>query len=345
MNFNTILNDLRNYRYHKSHKKTALNALRNIEKDTNYKLSSRNKKMIKDYACEILGSSNYAYWLYVYTAYNQKFKEGWIPDNYFGEIVTPNINSGIGRIANIKTLTNKLIQSPLLPDKMYKINDIFYDKNFQSVGRKNIKDVLFSEDNKEYFLKLDHSNSGRGVSKITYENFDLEELQKLDNFVIQDAIKQHEFFNEIVTGSVATIRITTVKVKDNIETRAAYLRVGRKKSSFLQAESNLRVPIINKAGELGEFASDAEWKRFYKHPDTDYIFKGQIIPHFKKATNAMENIHKTFPHFTIIGWDVSVTETGQPQIIEWNAGHPDIKFTESTIGPSFKDLNWENLKE
>jgi len=62
------------------------------------------RSTIDDYALEILGSKMYAPWLYVYTAYNQEFKEGWIPDNYFGYIVAPIVNKGLGSLAATKTL-------------------------------------------------------------------------------------------------------------------------------------------------------------------------------------------------------------------------------------------------
>src|SRR5690625_2811186 len=94
-----------------SHKKDALSTLKSIENDTGYKLSNRKKSLIKDYAKEILGSKEYAYWLYVYATYNQKFEEGWIPDNYFEIMVNPVINKNIRNIAYAKTISKKIINS------------------------------------------------------------------------------------------------------------------------------------------------------------------------------------------------------------------------------------------
>lgn len=102
-----ILKNIKKIRYDYVHKKEALKALKNIEDDTKYTLSAKDKSYIKEYAKETFGSTVYAYWLYVYTAYNQKFKEGWIPDNYFGNVVIPKINKGIGHISNMKTLSKK----------------------------------------------------------------------------------------------------------------------------------------------------------------------------------------------------------------------------------------------
>lgn len=339
------VNKITELKYHNTHKKKAMFALNNIEKDTNYSLSLKEKSYIKNYAKERFGSTKYAYWLYVYTAFNQEFKEGWIPDNYFGLVVAPAINNGLGKLANVKTMTNRLINSSILPDKIYKINNQFYDRNNQFIEDEVLEDLLFDDKKNEYFVKKDDSNQGRGVFRLTYNNFDMNYFKKLNNFVIQSSIKQNPFFDEIVKGSVATVRVTTVKVKNKIETRGYFLRVGREGSASINSESYIRVPIKNIHGELGEHAIDVNWQRLYKHPDTSFTFEGKKIPGFYKATKELEKIHEKFPHFSIIGWDISITEDENPQIIEWNADHPDVKFTEATIGPTFKDLNWESLSK
>lgn len=330
-------------RYDSIHKKQALDALKTIQEDTGYELTKKQKSMIKEYAVEILGSASYVYWLYVYTAYNQQFKEGWIPDNYFGYVVAPKVNKGIGEISNIKTLSKKIIQTDLLPDKFYIIDKILYDQNFKIIQRENIEHILFSESD-EYFLKKDSSNQGRGVFKITKENFNIECINNSGDAVIQRPIIQSKWFDEIVTGSVATIRITTLKKNDGtIKLAASYLRLGRKNTDIVQSKSAIRVPIMDDLGNLGEYGSDPLWKRHYKHPDTQYKFAGSKIPNFNKAIEYCLKMHRKIPFFTIIGWDVSITDENEPQIMEWNARHPDIRFTEASLGPSFIDLGWEHL--
>ena len=52
-------------------------------------------------------------------------------------------------------------------------------------------------------------------------------------------------------------------------------------------------------------------------------------------------LHSKVPHFTVIGWDVTLDQVEQIKLIEWNSNHPDIKFSEATTGPCFLGLNWE----
>lgn len=39
----------------------------------------------------------------------------------------------------------------------------------------------------------------------------------------------------------------------------------------------------------------------------------------------------------------SASYLGNVGLMEWNAGHNDIKFSEATQGPCFHDLGWEKF--
>lgn len=337
------LNKYREIRYNLRHKNEALRILDIIEKDTNYKLNNKMKKLIDEYANEVLGSKMYAPWLYVYTAYNQEFKEGWIPDNYFGYIVAPKVNNGLGTLAATKTLSKKVLHTDLLPDKFYVIDNTLYDINFNIVSNKNLKEVLFKESN-DYFLKLNNSSQARGVFKISKNNFELDQIYGKGDAVIQTPIIQADFFEEVVPGSVATLRINTVKNKNKeIEFSSSFLRFGRQNETFVKVKSSINVPIIDSDGSFGIFASDPSWKRYYSHPDTGYEFAGKKVPYFKEVVRTCTELHKKIPHVGIIAWDVSVTNEGEIFLMEWNAKHPGIKFPEATVGPTFKELGWDKL--
>ena len=77
-----------NYVYHKEKNIEAYKIQKTFESVTG-KLNSKNKKLCKEYALDIFGDKKYAPWLMAYCAYSHQFKEGWIPDNYYGEYVVP----------------------------------------------------------------------------------------------------------------------------------------------------------------------------------------------------------------------------------------------------------------
>jgi hypothetical protein len=171
-----------------------------------------------------------------------------------------------------------------------------------------------------------------------------ERLKHIGNCVIQLPIRQHPFFDEIVSGSVATIRITTVKDGGGkIDARAVYLRLGRSDNEWVQAKSLVRVAIVD--GELDAFGYTPEWRRWRCHPDTKVGFAGKRIPGLAKAIETCISLHRSVPHFAILGWDAAIDRDERVQIMEWNGGHTDIKFSEAVTGPSFLGLGWERLKD
>jgi hypothetical protein len=50
------------------------------------------------------------------------------------------------------------------------------------------------------------------------------------------------------------------------------------------------------------------------------------------------------PYARCVGWDLTVDSDEQVMVMEWNAEHNDVKFSEATQGPCFADLDWQRLK-
>jgi len=143
---------------------------------------------------------------------------------------------------------------------------------------------------------------------------------------------------------VATIRVATVKDGDGrIEARAAYLRLGRVNTEWVQSDNSVRVAIVGREGELDRFGYTEDWRHWLCDPDTKVGFAGKCIPGFAKAVATCVSLHASVPHFAIIGWDVAIDKDDQIKIIEWNGGHCDIKFSEAATGPCFLGLGWERL--
>lgn len=332
-------------RYDYRHKTEALRAVRAIERYNNGKLTGALKKRADDYAIQILGSKAYAPWLYVYALVRGEFKEGWIPDNFFGRWVFPKVNKGLGVFTEYKSLTNAVLRTEALPDLAYRLDGLTYDRSFTPITIAALREIA-GPGVTHLFLKKDGVSRGDGVVKIAIQEITEERLKPVGNCVIQLPIRQHAFFDEIVSGSVATIRITTVKDGDGkIEARGAYLRLGRSDNEWVQAKSLVRVAIMDGTGELDAFGYTPEWRRWPFHPDTNIGFAGKRIPRFAKAMETCISLHRSVPHFAILGWDVTVDRDERVQVMEWNGGHTDIKFSEAVTGPCFLGLGWERLKD
>lgn len=332
----------RAYSYDASHREVAMKAVHVMQKHNSQKLTPGLKKLADDYSLEVFGSKRYAPWLYVYALVRGEFKEGWIPDNFFGRLVCPKINKELRAVTSFKSFTRGVLKTELLPDLAYYIDGLFYDRDFSVKTSHDLR----RRSPKIVFVKKDGLGQGDGVMKLTNEDLNEDRFQRIGNCVIQSPIEQHAFFEEMISGSVATIRITTVKNKAGaIEHRAAYLRLGRKDTSWVQSDNSVRVAIVSGSGELDCFAYTQEWRRWLTHPDTGFSFENKRIPKFNEAIEACIQLHRTVPHFGIIGWDLTVNDNDEIKILEWNSDHCDIKFSEACTGPCFLGLDWEKYKE
>jgi hypothetical protein len=312
-----------------------------IETHNSQRLTPTLKKIADEYSSDVFGSRKYAPWLYVYSLVSGQFKEGWIPDNFFGSVVCPRVNGQLIVLSRLKSFSNVALKTEALPDIGYYIDGNFYNRDLAVTDPFRLRAQCGNAKGK-LFVKKDRSHRGAGIIRLPVEQLTEERFNGIGDCVIQLPIVQNEFFDEMITGSVATIRLTTVKDQaGRIDLRAAYLRLARSNTEWVQSDNSIRVAITNCIGDLDNFGYTQDWKRWEYHPDTGYSFKSARIPKFKEAIDLCVALHSKVPHFTIIGWDVTVDNTDQIRLMEWNLNHPDIKFSEASTGPCFVGLNWE----
>lgn len=332
----------REKRYHRLNNKKAENGLEIIESENGRKLDPKTVQKCDEYAAEVLDWKGYAPWLYLYSAISGQFSEGWIPNNYYANVVIPKVNGSFGKLSDKKTLSTQLIRSESFPDILRSIKKKFYDNNYEVVGEEELPSFLFRETDKIVYKK-DNSRQGRDVHVLKKENFSNFDTENIDDGIFQSFIQQHGFFDDICSSSVQTVRITTISKGDKAEVRAAYFRVGRTENTHVKSKSSLRLAIDINTGEIDERAYFPDWSTTMKHPDTDFVFKNKIIPQFSKAKELVVQLHKAIPYVGCVGWDVAINKNEEIEVMEWNGGQTAIVFSEALSGPCFADLGWENL--
>jgi hypothetical protein len=296
-----------------------------------------------EYARDVLGDAKYAPWLHVYTAVRGRFAEGWIPDNYYGMVVEPLKSGDAARVSNLKSFTNRILNTEALPDLAYVIDGIYYSRTFVPVPETDLPALLFEHDDRVFF-KADNSLQGRSVSILTQRDFQQKTASRRPDGVFQAPIRQHGFLARISPQSTATLRITTARELDGtVNIRAAYLRLGRASDEIVRSSSHVRVSVDTSTGALAGVGYLPDWRRIEKHPDTGFRFAAQSIPRFDEATRLCRSLHESCPHIACIGWDTCIDEDDKVKIMEWNARFNDIKFSEATMGPCFAGLGWEGL--
>lgn len=328
------------YRYHNVHAKYASSALKSIEKEKG-KTDPILIKKSDEYAKNVLGWKGFSPWLYVYSAIAEDFKDGWLPDNYYGKVIVPKYKGKYGSISDLKPLSGVIFKNTIFPDVLYYVNSNFYTSHLELIPKSKVKGYIFRATEKTVF-KLDSSIQGRGVFIFNENNFDLNKICELGNGVFQSFINQNPFFDQFTEKSVATIRITTV-IENNgqVTMRAGYLRLGRLNDTHVQSRSHIRIPFNITNGLLDKKGYLPDWQSIDEHPDSKVSFESKKIPQFDRCKEAVLSLHEQIPFVRSIGWDAIVDIEDNVKIMEWNGFHNDIKFSEATQGPCFLGLGWE----
>lgn len=336
------MNKVETYRFHFLHKKEVKGILWQIEKEKG-RMDKKITKLADAYACEVLGSKVYAPWLYVYSAVQGTFKEGWIPDNYYREIVVPKTQGSYGKLSFNNMLTNSFFKMEQFPDVAYFINGQWISTDLQLVSFSHLKRTLF-KNHQEIVFKLDHSFQGTGIYLFNNSTFKEKVIRDLGDGAFQYRVRQHEFFDDFGFSALPTFRLTTViDPQGSPSLRSAYLKLGRQGETHIHAKASVSVPIDITSGKLWDEGHLTNGSTTLHHPDTKMNFKDKIIPNFDKSVQFCKNLHLRAPYIMIIGWDVVVDHLGEVQVLEWNGYHNDIKYSEATQGPCFADLGWEQL--
>ena len=339
-----VLRSWTSYAYnHYADIKDATKILKSVESYKG-KTKSRDLKLCDEYAVEVLGHKRFAHWLYVYTAVSGRFKEGWVPENYYGSAVVPKLQGRYGRVSECRGLNAVMLQSKAFPDILAYVNGIFFDTAYRFVPPDTVHEKLFGNHERVVF-KLDNSLQGKGIHFFTPESFSVEKIKRLGNGLFQRVIQPHRLFTEFAKHSVATVRIFTVyKNNGEVAVRGCNLRLGSGDETHVLSRTQIRVPVRIESGMFHDVGYTAEWHETRVHPVSHVEFAGKVIPAFKACVDTVTELHKKTPYTRCIGWDVTVDREETVQLMEWNAWSAGIGFHEATQGPCFADLGWERLK-
>lgn len=308
-------------------------------------LKSADRARCDSYAVEVLGHLKFAPWLHVYAHVAGRYTDGWIADNFYDECVLPQTSGPYGELSGLRSLNMTLFEAPEFPDLAAQINGMVISRDGAPVAPKDLAEVLFGQSDRIIF-KSDASQSGVGVHVLDRSTFDPSRIGSLGNGLFQAFIRQHELFQRLGNcPAVATLRLTTAcDDLGRISLRGGYLRFGQGSGDYLVSAEEVNVPIDLTSGEFSQTGYLPDWLRTDRHPQSDIPFARHFIPNFAECVQVALRCHARIPYVRCIGWDLTVDDTGAVKIMEWNGGHNGIKFTESTQGPCFADLNWQRYR-
>ena len=218
-----------------------------------------------------------------------------------------------------------------LNDKSYSLiflDKLLFNRFFEKYLKRDYIDIRncsleqfeqFLNNKKEVFAKILCGSCGKGVTRINVNNTDHKRLYKhlYDNkqYLVEDAIIQHEKLNEINSMAVNNVRIVTLVVDKKVHIIAKTLRTS---NGVDYIDSNdIMITLDNNGKSIKPFACDDWLNTYYEHPITHFPFKDTDIPYMKEAISMVSEAALLIPEIRYVGWDVAITPTG-PCLIEGN---------------------------
>lgn len=183
----------------------------------------------------------------------------------------------------------------------------------------------FSSKHKSFLYKPYNLDSGRGIKKI---DTDKDNLQKIyDDLVkspgiLDELVIQHDKMNELCRESVNTIRIFTLKFKDEVCFIGAALRVGNGKNVVDNYSLNgFACALDVNSGTVFGKAVNKFGKYYDFHPVTNTKFEGFCVPMWDDVKKFVKEMAESID-LNYVAWDIAISKTG-PVLIEANP-HGDV---------------------
>lgn len=273
--------------------------------------------------------------------HNPKF----IPDPFVGGVLYAFYNDAksLGGWDD-KNLYDKLVPSVSFPKVYchYYMGD-YYDGSwnyfsFHDLDKlsKQIYEHLSSSNKKEFVIKKARNSSfGKDVQLLSFNSPDditsILKSRKSD-FVIQEKVEQHPFFNQFNKSSVNVLRVISFRYKGEIKILSVSIKFGIEGAftdvSFIKGKEIVNVCGVSDEGIVNERCANLDGRIV---PPQTLKEKGVIC--YDEIIKQVKLAHKQLFPFGLVGWDIAVDIHEKPIFIEYNVHWPGTMLYQYANGP------------
>lgn len=195
--------------------------------------------------------------------------------------------------------------------------------------------IMLFEKKDEYWI----AKNGGGDIMLTADFL----LKYGNDFVVQEAVKQHPDIARFNPSSVNTLRIAVYRsvVDNEPHVLASVIRIGKHGMFVDNAHAGgLFVGIDIESGKLQKVLFDQYGKQYSSLNGVDYGVNDFVIPHWGKAKKLVCNIAKKLVHHRLIAFDVTIDSMGEAKLIEYNIsgfGYWLYMFTGQSVFGKYTD--------
>lgn len=315
------------------------------------KLTIDQRRDIQNYYKEVGGGKVNWKWHQFYYSLNGIFNRAYISPYVFNSVISPKLyDERIVKAYDDKNLYDLLFPEIKQPKRILKCANGHYYVDGKSVSREDALKTCWNIE--EAIIKPSiFSDGGRGVRFLSVKNgissldgFSIESILTSygKNFIIESIVKQHPDLARLNATSCNTLRVMTYYKDNQVILLVSMIRIGKPGSVIDNFSDSGLVCKVNDDGYLSEWG-------YSKHPlaktnktASGLLFKEIRIPSYTKIVDTVKKAHLKLPHFPVVGWDISIDESNEVVLIEFNAPC-DIIISQFVDGRAFGDYTEEIL--
>lgn len=188
----------------------------------------------------------------------------------------------------------------------------------------------FTEKHIKFISKIKNGSGGNGISVIKASedkglNKLYQELKEKD-CIIEEIITQSNELAEFNPSSINSLRIVTIKTKNETKIMNAVFRTGNGEGITDNFHHYGLAALIDvNTGVVISPAVDKNNMKYYFHPSSKKQIIGYQIPNWQGIIKTVKAAAEIIPNVRYIGWDIALNEKNTAVIIEGNcASDPDI---------------------
>lgn len=193
--------------------------------------------------------------------------------------------------------------------------------------------------------------SGGGANIRFYDGGTLTEQEAEDifrqykrDFIIQEKLAQHQDLAALNPRSLNTVRITTFFFRGQVHILSALLRIGGGDNEVDNVSQGGYQCTIRPDGSLDSYAITklgGTWQNV-EATAGGVRFAGRSVPNYEAVKDTVCRAAAKMAHFKLVGWDIAVSQAGEPVLVEYNVIPGQ---SQGTCGPAFGELTDDVLTE
>lgn len=237
-----------------------------------------------------------------------------------------------------KSFYNHWFEKGIFPtDYFHNIDGEFLDADLNRIFENELEDIIESI-NYPIVIKPNRDTYGGKDVFLPETPEALRVIMKKlkGNFIVQEKIKQHEFFQKYNPAGLNTIRVFLYRsVKNNdIHITGTCMRMGVG-GGLDNLSSGGVLTFIHPDGKMNGFAVNKFGVKYFRHPDTGMEFI-ETIPDIEGLYKVSKKVASRIFYARILGLDACYDDSGKWRIVEANVvGQHTIKFIQNAGFPFF----------